>query len=81
MKPTKMYLYYYFDMHEFIYVVRKTEIFAKFGEEPDDEKDRDEWYDKIEEYYFDAARDEAKRVSDENESALEALKDDYMRSV
>jgi len=76
-----MKIHYYFDMHEFCYEVDDAEIEQRFGEEPEDDTARDERNEEIEEYYFDAARDEAKRVSDENESALEALKDDYMRSV
>ena len=76
-----MKIHYYFDMHEFNYEVDDAEIEQRFGKKPKYYKDIDKWYNEIEEYYEDAARYEAKRISDENESALEDLKDSYMRSV
>ena len=82
MKSIKMCLYYYFgDFDEFTHTVEKSEIVERFGEEPDSEKEIDEWYDEIKEYYEDDARNEYEQICAENEAELEALKDSYMRSV
>jgi len=78
----KYYIYYYFSAFDcFTYTVDKSEIIERFGEEPDSEKEIDEWYDEIKEYYEDAARNEYEQICAENEAALEELKDYYRRNI
>ena len=78
----KYYIYYYFSAFDcFTYTVDKSEITERFGEEPDSEKEIDEWYDEIKEYYEDDARNEYEQICAENEAALEELKDYYRRNI
>jgi len=78
----KYYIYYYFSAFDcFTYTVDKSEIIERFGEEPDSEKEIDEWYDEIKEYYEDDARNEYEQICAENEAALEELKDYYRRNI
>ena len=82
MKSIKMCLYYYFgDLDEFTHTVEKSEIVERFGEEPDGGKELDDWYDEIQEYYEDDARNEYEQICAENEAALEELKDYYRRNI
>lgn len=74
-----MKIHYYFG-ECFTYEVNDEFVKQHFGEKPDDET-ADDWMNEVCEYFEDEALEEYERICKENESALEDLKDSYMRSV
>jgi len=76
----KMELNYFFNGDYFAYDVDDEFVKRHFGDKPDDET-VDDWMDEVCEYFVDEARSEYEQICKENSEALEALKEDYMRSV